>query len=141
MKVKELEIPRYGWRMRVFIAVSRYNINRIMDALEDIDCPEHILYRVYKNLRAQKMDTGFTYSNRKKRETVMVIGLTSSPAEFLNSLQHELRHFVDDVAMTVNVDLSGEKVAYLTGDINLYLWEDIHEFLCCCNKNKGYERD
>lgn len=70
----------------------------------------------------------------------MVIGLTSSPAEFLNSLQHELRHFVDDVAMTVNVDLSGEKVAYLTGDINLYLWDDIHEFLCCCNKNKGYER-
>lgn len=68
MKVKELEIPRYGWRMRVFIAVSQYNINRIMDALEDIDCPEHILYRVYKNLRAQKMDTGFTYSNRKRRE-------------------------------------------------------------------------
>lgn len=140
MKVKEFEIPRYGWCVRVFFAVTRYNIYDIMYALEGINCPERILRRVYNNLRNQKMDTGFTYSNRRIRKTVMVIGLTTSPAEFLNSLEHELRHLVDDVAMATNVGLSGEKVAYLTGDINLYLWDDIHDFICCCNKNKLYER-
>lgn len=134
MKIKELEIPRYRWSIRVFFPVTRYNIDAIMCALEDINCPEHILERVYDNLQSGSVDTGFTYSNLRQRSTVMVIGMTSSPAEFLNSFEHELRHFVDDVAKTMNIDLTGEKVAYLTGDINLYLWDDIHDFICCCKK-------
>ncbi len=80
------------------------------------------------------MDTGFTYSNKDRQSTIMVIGLYSSPAQFLNSFEHELRHLVDDIAETFNLDSHGEEVAYLTGDLNSALWEDIHKFVCCkCN--------
>lgn len=59
--------------------------------------------------------------------------LHSSHAEFLNSFEHELRHLVDDIAETFGLDMGGEQVAYLTGDLNSLLWKDIHEFMCCCN--------
>ena len=70
------------------------------------------------------------------RRTVMIVGLASSPAEFLNSFEHELRHLVDDIASTHSMDMAGEEVAYLTGDINTALWSDIHRFTCCkCDKH------
>lgn len=136
MRETELEIHRHRWRVKIFFAVTRYDINTIMRALYEINCPEDIAQRVYKNLRHQKMDTGFTYSNIRERATVMVVGLASSPAEFLNSFEHELRHLVDDVAKAIDIDLTGENVAYLTGDINLRLWGDIHDFICCCNDKR-----
>ena len=80
------------------------------------------------------MDTGFTYSNKEHRQSVIVIGMHSSPWEFLNSFEHELRHLVDDIALTLGLPMAGEDVAYLTGEINQALWEDVHQFTCCkCN--------
>jgi hypothetical protein len=91
---------------------------------------------IRNNLLKCDMDTGFTYSNKKLRRTVMIVGLASSPAEFLNSFEHELRHLVDDIASTHSMDMAGEEVAYLTGDINTALWSDIHRFTCCkCDKH------
>ena len=131
MRVVDFSIPRLRWRVRAYFAVSKYNVEEIVGDLIYIRCPYHILQDVEYNLRFQKIDTGFTYSNRRRRQTVMVVGLTSHPSEFLNSYEHELRHLVDDVAGTLGIPLSGEGVAYLTGNINRLLWEDIHDFVCC----------
>ena len=84
------------------------------------------------------MDTGFTYSNKDRRESVIVIGLHSSPPEFINSFEHELRHLVDDIAHTYGLEMAGEDVAYLTGDVNSELWEDIHYFTCCKCHERGH---
>ncbi len=135
MRVVDFSIPRLRWRVRAYFAVSKYNAEQIVGDLIAIECPAHILAQVKGNLRNYKMDTGFTYSNRRRRQTVMVVGLTSHPSEFLNSYEHELRHLVDDVAGTIGIPLSGEDVAYLTGNINRLLWEDIHGFICCCPRS------
>ncbi len=132
MRVVDFSIPRLRWRVRAYFAVSKYNTQEIIRDLLSIECPKNILTSVENNLRNYKIDTGFTYSNRMRRQTVMVVGLTSHPSEFLNSYEHELRHLVDDVASTVHIPLAGEGVAYLTGNINRLLWEDIHDFVCCC---------
>lgn len=135
MRVVDFSIPRLRWRVRAYFAVSKYNVEEIVGDLIYIRCPYYILRDVEYNLRFQKIDTGFTYSNRRRRQTVMVVGLTSHPSEFLNSYEHELRHLVDDVAGTTGIPLSGEDVAYLTGNINRLLWEDIHGFVCCCPRS------
>lgn len=133
MITRNIYIPSCRWEVHIYYAVKSYHAPPILADLTKINCPEQILKQVSKNLHSGKMDSGFTYSNKRWRCTVMVIGIHSSPAEFLNSLQHELRHFVDDVSDACNIPVRGEAVAYLTGDINSYIAEDVKMFLCDCH--------
>ena len=135
MKIRDLRIRKYDWRLRIYFAVTCYFTDLILKSLIDIDCPEELIQRIRGNLQKGDMDTGFTYSNKKRKLSVIVIGMNSSHREFLNSCEHELRHLVDDIALTYHLPMAGEEVAYLTGDINSELWEEIHEFTCCkCNR-------
>ena len=102
--------------------------------MNQIECPGTILERVRGNLLRADMDSGFTYSNKTMRRSVVVVGLATSQAQFLNSFEHELRHLCDDIAAASGMPMQGEEVAYLTGDVNSLLWADVHDFVCCkCN--------
>lgn len=133
---RQINIQRYDWMLNIYYAVTQYHSAHIMDDLMRIRCPEKIMRRVYANLCRKTMDTGFTYSNKRIRETVMVIGLHSSPSEFLNSLEHEVRHLIDDISSASGIASSGEEVAYLTGDINQLIAPDVQLFLCDCHRKK-----
>ena len=79
-----------------------------------------------------QINTGLTYSNNDLRETIMVIGMWSSPDEFVNSFSHELRHFTDHIAREFGLESGGEEVAYLTGSIHKELYPVNRMFLCDC---------
>ena len=135
MKTCRIYIPMYDWNVTAFFDADVEDEEMIMSELWYIGCPEHTMARVQGNLRSGRMDTGFTYSNRMMRESVMTVGKASSPAEFLNSYTHELRHLVDDIAVTSFLPMRGEAVGYLTGELSWEYWKDIHDFLCCrCQK-------
>ena len=136
MVSNNIYIQKIGWQVHIYYAVTGYNSAPILADLVDIDCPPKLLKRISRNLKSGKMDTGFTYSNKHLRCTVMVIGMHSSPSEFLNSLEHELRHLVDDISDAVHIPVRGEAVAYLTGDINSHIAEDVKMFLCDCSSCK-----
>lgn len=121
----------YDWNVTAFFDADVEDEEMIMSELWYIGCPEHTMARVQGNLRRGRMDTGFTYSNRMMRESVMTVGKASSPAEFLNSYTHELRHLVDDIAVTSFLPMRGEAVGYLTGELSWEYWKEIHDFLCC----------
>lgn len=140
MKVRKFHIPKYDWQVTVFFAVTCYHAADILDAIAEIDCPDSLRERVSENLQKRQMDTGVTYSNKKRRSSVVVVGLSSSPAEFLNSFEHELRHLVDDIASASCITFTGEDVAYLTGEINLRLWDDVHDFICTKCRNSHEKR-
>ena len=134
MKIRDLRIGKYGWRVRFYFAVHGYHTRSILSSLEEIECPGTVLERVRGNLLRADMDSGFTYSNKTMRRSVVVVGLATSQAQFLNSFEHELRHLCDDIAAASGMLMQGEEVAYLTGDVNSLLWADIHDFVCCkCN--------
>lgn len=76
------------------------------------------------------MDSGFTYSNPDIRRSVMVIGKTSSGAQFLNSFVHELRHLIDDIAVADGMGMSGEAVAYLSGDTAMLVADIVSQLSC-----------
>lgn len=100
--------------------------------LESLGCSYAVYDRVAVKMDINDLNTGFTYSNKGARETLMVIGKASSTAEYINSISHELRHLCDDIASVVNMQASGEEVAYLTGDIASQISDVIQVLVCNC---------
>ena len=137
MIIKDLYIDRYDWHVRIFYAVDCYYTLEIIEELKSIQCPRANIERAYRNLSSCRLNTGLTYSNNALRETVMVIGMWSNPAEFDNSFAHELRHFTDHVANTFGLESGGEDIAYLTGNIRREFYPVNSMFLCgCCDHDK-----
>lgn len=136
MIYRELYIPKYDWLVHIYYAVTCYWTDEIMMRLYNVGCPQNKLKESYKNLMACKLDTGLTYSNYSNRETVMVVGLTSSPSEFMNSLDHEKKHLEAHIAKAMGMNPWGEEVAYLAGNIMRDLTSDIHMFICSCHKHQ-----
>lgn len=69
-------------------------------------------------------DCGFTFSkvneysfiNKDNHRAVLLVGPTSSGAEFLDSLVHEIHHLAVAIANELGVELDSETPAYLSGD-------------------------
>lgn len=131
MIAETIYIDKYGWTLKLFVAVTKYDVERIVDNVERTGANDVLVQRVRDNLMRGNVDTGFTYSNRRTRESVMVIGKTSSAREEMNSVSHEIRHLVDDIASTDGLAIRGEEVAYLTGDISASIYDVVRELLCC----------
>jgi hypothetical protein len=77
-------------------------------------CPKGLMKDIEDKMRENKLNTGFTYS--KGSHSVIVTAPTTNPKQTINSLTHEIRHLVDDIAKTKKLDPYGEDVAYLTGE-------------------------
>lgn len=130
MIVRDIYIPKYGWSARIYFAISRYNIEDVARSLRKINCPERIFRQAVRQMVRGEVNTGFTYSNTRMRSSVMLIGKTDSGREFMNSFTHEQRHLCDDIAKTFGMEMAGEDVAYLTGDIALKLADIVCHYSC-----------
>lgn len=106
-----------GWSVAVFCGRLDAIADGVLDALDDIDCPEPIIDEAEELLRRSAENTGLTYTNRKLRTSVLAIGEASSPAEFFNSLTHESRHLEAHIAQTLGLDPFGEEICYIAGEI------------------------
>lgn len=124
-----LDIPEFGWRINFHFAVTCYHTDTIIRELRELDCPQIYLKSAYDLISGCNTNRGVTYSNSDRRESIIVVGATTSAAEFQNSLQHEIRHCVDDIIIA-NKDYDKEEYAYLTGDINKRIFPYIKSLLC-----------
>lgn len=136
MIVSDYHIKRYGWRFRVYYAVTTYWAREIMEDLASIGCHGRQLMRAKSSLLSGDLNTGITYSNLDKRESVMVISLTSSPEEFLNSWEHEKKHLARHIERAFGIDPYGEEAAYLEGTIAQKMFPVARKFLCECCRGK-----
>lgn len=136
MIVQDFHLKRYKWHVRVYYAVHRYWAEDIVRDLRDAGCSGRQLRTAFENLRRGEMNTGITYSNFGRRETVMVISLTSTAAEFLNSWMHEMQHLCRHVATAFGIDPYGEEAAYLAGDVGQRMFPVARRFLCDCCREK-----
>lgn len=78
-------------------------------------------------MEGNKLNTGFIYSNMGN--SVIVTAPSTSPKQMFNSLAHEVRHLVDDIAKTYGIDPYGEDVAYLTGETMMELTDEVRMIL------------
>ena len=139
MIVQDFHIMRYRWRVRVYYAVTAYRTDDILRDFAEAGCKGSQLKRAYNSLKRNVLDTGITYSNFGRRETVMVISLTSTAAEFLNSWMHEMQHVCRHVAAAFGIDPYGEEAAYLAGDVGQRMFPAARRFLCDCCRGKAQE--
>ena len=136
---QQFDISKYDLKVEVYYAVDCYYTDEIMGRLYDIGCRGDDLQTAYENLSAGKPDTGLTYSNYGTRQTVMVIGITSSAAQFQNSYDHERKHLEAHIAAALGIDPWGEEICYLSGEIGQLMFEKARLMLCdcdCCKHKK-----
>lgn len=101
----------------------------------DLDASDYLLVKVAKKMRKGRLNEGFTYSNEAMRESVIVIGPTSSGDEFVNTFVHELEHVATNIASSLGLDLEGEGPAYLAGDSAMELAKILCKLGCSeCNE-------
>lgn len=127
-------IDQYDWEFEIFYAVDCYWAEKIVSKMKQIGAPVKNLLAAYKNMAACKLDRGLTYSNMDDRISIVVIGLTTNQAEFMDSFSHEIRHLTNHICRASGIDTYGEESCYLTGYISKILYPDVEKFMCGCNK-------
>ena len=128
---QKIILPDYGnWEIYAYFAVSQYMTDEIMERLWEVGCDGETALQAYRKLASGDLNTGLCYSNYRKRKSVMVIAKTSSAAEFLNSLHHELCHLTAHIGKVYDLDPVGEDIAYLSGEISMAMYPKIGHLLC-----------
>lgn len=127
---QEFTLTKWDWRVRVFYVVDLIPIDFIIEELYDIGCTERDVDDAVKVLDNGKDNRGITFSNDEERESIIVIGETSCPAQFSNSFDHEKLHLIMHIARVDNIDPFGEELAYLAGEIGLQTFPIAKRFLC-----------
>jgi len=114
----------------VFYVVDSTPEDFILDELAEIGCDESDLEDASLILKSESRNKGLTYSNTKERESIIVIGETSCPAEFQHTYDHEKIHLAMHIAKYFRIDPYSEDLAYLVGDIGLEMFPVAKRFLC-----------
>ena len=83
-----------------------------------------------EDLISKWYNVGFTYSNLKRKRSVLLIGISTCPAEFQNTFDHEKGHLAMHIAERYDIDPYGEEYQYLTGEIGRALYPVAKTFLC-----------
>lgn len=133
-------IPQYKWTVTVYYAVTGYDVERIMRGLRQIGCGEGDLRRAYHNIASGAVDTGLTYSNAELRQTIMLIGRTTTAEQFQNSLDHEKGHLCRHISQAMHIDPYGEEAEYLAGYVGQRIFEVARMFPCDTCRRKHLRR-
>lgn len=130
MIVQDIYLKDYDWHCKVYYAVDDYYVDEIINELELIGANKYDLDKMSKSLFAGKYNTGFTYSNIIDRESVIVIGITTCPAEFQNTYDHEKGHLIMHISQALNIDPYSEDYQYLAGEVGKLTFPVAKRFLC-----------
>ena len=124
-----MDICGKPWRITVFLPLTRYHVEEILDTLKSIGISEENLSTARENLTTGRVNNGFTFSNGEKRETVSVWAVCTSPSMYFNLIVHELHHLSVHIAEANGLDLKGEDVCYIHGDTAQHLWSLCHPLI------------
>lgn len=130
MLVQNIYLEDYDWCVKIFYAVSTYYIGEILGELESIGCNNKELEKAEDILSTGDYNIGLTYSSLLRRCSVIVIGLTTSPAEFQNTFDHEKGHLAMHISQELKIDPFSEEYQYLVGEIGLQMFSVAKYFLC-----------
>lgn len=124
-------INKYDWTIHCYFAVTGYYVTQIVSKMLEIGSPRGFANKAYRMLCYGEMDSGLTYSNEKRRESVLVTSLTHDASEFINTLSHEAGHVVQHICTEDGIDMHTEESCYMLGDICQELYPYCKNLLCC----------
>ena len=104
------------WVVDFIFATKYYDVDGILSCLYDAGAPRWVMENAGELMSEGKYNTGFTYTNPAIHRAVVVVGPTTSGAEYIDTLVHEIHHLAVAIASELGIDLESESPAYLAGD-------------------------
>ena len=127
---QDFDLEDWNWKVRVFYIVDTIPIDFVLEELESIGSTADDLEAATLTLDGNLENKGLTFSNVFTRESIIVIGVTSCPAEFQHTYDHEKLHLAMHIAREDKIDPYSEELAYLVGDIGYNMFPVAKKFLC-----------
>lgn len=106
-----------NWQISYFMVTDANDADIIMDRLRYIGCSQKFMSRAAKLLYPNRRNTGLAYSNKYKRQSVIVVSKTTDIWEFFNSFAHEVDHIEKHIAKTLGFSPYSERASYLVGEL------------------------
>lgn len=134
MRRQRIYLEDYDWIADVFYDTHPEDAATICGLLRRIGCRGHDLEDAERSIVSGGQNTGLTYSDPNKRESVMVIGNTSSLPEFLNTWVHESTHLQRHICKEFWINPYSEEAAYLAGNLAQKMYPLLSIFMCSCGR-------
>lgn len=135
MITQEFILDRRYWKVYVYYDVTSKDTTKIVTKLYEIGFPRNYITSAYTTLISNKLNQGLTQTNNRLKTSIIVFTKTSNASQFVNSFVHEIGHLSNHIARTYNLDLNGEEVQYIAGDIAQEMFKRCHTLMCdCCRK-------
>ena len=122
---QNLHIEEIGWNLRIFYCPKTTSQRSVvLQSLYDAGCTGRNFRRAMTLLGSGAVNTGLIFSNKNERNTIIVVGLSSNVGEFINTLTHEINHFIEHVMEALHIKSGTEDEAYFTGELFELLYRD-----------------
>ena len=124
------------WHVRVFYHPSPEHTEDIITYLYSIGCDYESLDDIVMMLDAETVNTGCTHTTPELRESVIIIGITTSADQFNDTYDHEKGHLAKQICLSEGIDPYGEECQYIAGEIGRKMFKAAKRFLCECCRDK-----
>ena len=122
---QNLHIEEIGWNLRIFYCPKTTSQRSVvLQCLYNDGCTGRNFRRAMTLLGSGAVNTGLIFSNKSERKTIIVVGLSSNVGEFINTLTHEINHFIEHVMEALHIQSGTEDEAYFTGELYELLCRD-----------------
>lgn len=123
MNRQQFHIRDYDWVVTFYHGVSAQDFMYVMGHLFYIGCRGEQFRTAWNNVNKGCCNRGLTYSDFVGRQSIVVIGEASGFGQLMNSLSHEIHHLSVHIATADGIDLAGEEVCYIHGDVTQRLFD------------------
>lgn len=130
MIIQKFELKKYNWRVVVLYEVTSEHLQYVLKILDEMKADYEVKDVAAKNISADKLNTGFIYSNYENKQSIIVIGRASSQGEFFNTVTHEANHLESHIARVFGFDQSGEEACELIGYVVQRMSAVFRKILC-----------
>lgn len=122
---QNMNIREIGWDLRIFYCPKTSSQRSIvLQCLYDAGCTGRNFRRAVTLLSSGALNTGLIFSNKSERKSIIVVGHSSNVGEFINTLTHEINHFIEHVMEALHITPGTEDEAYFTGELYELLCRD-----------------
>ena len=122
---QNVNIREIGWSLRIFYCPKTTSQRSVvLQCLYNAGCTGRNFRRAMTLLGSGAVNTGLIFSNKIERNTIIVVGRSSDIAEFVNTLTHEINHFIEHVMEALHIKSGTEDEAYFTGELFELLYRD-----------------
>lgn len=124
---RETSLEGHVWRVTLFMGYStEEDARRIVYALRGIGCGGAALEEAEAHLLRNSERRGLTYSNVRRRWSVVAVGECRSRADMVNTVGHELLHVVAHACEEDGIEMKGEEPCYMMGELCERVFEQIY---------------